>query len=203
MAGGMKNVVEMGPLPPRYPNSAVNAIMNGRHSGMLRDAKQSLKMIMQPNKAADYPVFNDPFALLENPTSGRITRIGTTEFISSSGGAQEPNQGINDSIIKDGVVRPSSDDVTASLVDDEFKKNENFSSSFDENPNIEDQVAATSSPSIKLELENLYLHKWIPKVDPNNYPKNLRVIGSRLASLKSRVRKLEYIAQLEQQVDGL
>ncbi|KAJ4971386.1 hypothetical protein NE237_004485 [Protea cynaroides] len=97
MAGGMKNVVEMGPLPPRYPNSAVNAIINRRHSGMLRDSEENLKMIMQPNKAADYPVLNDP----------------------------------------------------------------------------------------------------------NMDPKNLRGIGSRLASLRSRVKKLEYIAKLEQQVDSL
>ncbi|KAJ4971543.1 hypothetical protein NE237_004642 [Protea cynaroides] len=97
MAGGMKNVVEMGPQPPRYPNSAVNAIMNRRHIGMRHDAEENLKMIMQPNKAADYPLFNDP--------------------------------------------------------------------SMD--------------------------------------PKNLRIFSSRLAALKSRVRKSEYIAQLEQQVDSL
>ncbi|KAJ4969992.1 hypothetical protein NE237_003091 [Protea cynaroides] len=97
MAGGMMKVVEMGPQPPRYPNPALNAIMNRRHSGMLRDAEENLKMIMQPNRAADYSLFND------------------------------------------------------------------------------------------LSMD----------------PKNLRVISSRLAALKSRVRKSEYIAQLEQQVDSL
>ncbi|KAJ4971260.1 hypothetical protein NE237_004359 [Protea cynaroides] len=131
MAGGMKNVVEMGPLPQRNPNSAVNAIMNRRHSGMFRDAEENLKMIMLPNKVADYPALNDPFALLDNG------------------------------------------------------------------------VAATSGPSINLELENFYLYKWIPKFDPNMDPKYLRVISSRLAALKSRVRKSEYIAQLEQEVDSL
>ncbi|KAJ4969782.1 hypothetical protein NE237_002881 [Protea cynaroides] len=97
MAGWMKNVMEMGQQPPRFPNSAVNAIVNRRHSCMLRDAEENLKMILQPNKAADYPLFSDP------------------------------------------------------------------------------------------------------SIDP----KKLRGIGSRLASLRSRVRELEYVAQLEQQVDSL
>ncbi|KAJ4972416.1 hypothetical protein NE237_005515 [Protea cynaroides] len=46
MARGMKNVVEMGPLPPRYSHSTVNPIMNRRYSVMLHDAEENLKMIM-------------------------------------------------------------------------------------------------------------------------------------------------------------
>ncbi|XP_043715180.1 basic leucine zipper 61-like [Telopea speciosissima] len=82
------------------------------------------------------------------------------------------------------------------LVDDKFKKIEISSQSSGENP--------SSGPSIKLELENLYQHKWIRKFDPNMDPKKLRrLIGNRLSVQKNRLRKLEYSAQLEQNVNNL